>query len=841
MFSKLEQWGFLTVFEKEDERRIAYIQLIVVSIFWIVCGILILLNVVWQDRYLTRILLLGAILQTIPMWLLIKGKSSVSNILFTGIYIGITTALASTGGGIHDYSIAAYPIIIMFSGLTNQRRDLWIATSLTLLAIAWLVLGENNGWLAYNYVFVPNWTDLIAVGALIIIAALAVNMLIANVNHGLAQTWRELAERKRAEESYTRLFNTVKEAIYIQSSDGVFLDVNEGVAKMYGYTREEMVGKKPEFLSAPGENDVEEISRLTRRVFNTGVSEEFEFWGKRKNGEVFPEECIANKGRYFGKDVLIVTARDVTERKRAEEALRESEVIFSSFLENSPVYVFFKDKNIRTLRLSRNYEKMLGVPVSEAIGRTMDELFPSPLAQKMVADDLQILKEGRRIDIVEELNGRYYETTKFPIFMDGEPEMLAGFTMDITDRKRNEAVLQIRLKILEFAPTHTLEELMQYALDEVGELTQSPVGFYHFVEPDEKTLSLQAWSTRTLQEFCKAEGKGMHYDVDQAGVWVDCVTQRKPVIHNDYASLPHRKGLPPGHAHVIRELVAPIFRDGSIVAIMGVGNKPTNYDETDVASVTHLADIVWEVVKRKLAEEKVNALNQELQSQVAELESFTYSVSHDLRSPLVTIKGFLGMLERDLNDNSPERIQHDMQRITKATEKMDALLSNLLELSRIGRIVNPYEEIDPMRMIEDAMESLDARIRSRNVNVIIARDIPTLFGDRIRLREVFENLIGNAAKYMGDQTDAVIEIGVRIESNEPVFYVKDNGMGIESNYHTKIFGLFEKLDPTIEGTGIGLALVKRIIETHGGKIWVESEGLGKGATFCFTIPDSRMK
>ncbi len=254
------------------------------------------------------------------------------------------------------------------------------------------------------------------------------------------------------------------------------------------------------------------------------------------------------------------------------------------------------------------------------------------------------------------------------------------------------------------------------------------------------------------------------------------------------------------------------------------------------ASLQREQDLKGEVAQRKQAEEKVNALNEQLQKQVAELERFTYTVSHDLRNPLVTIKGFLGMLNRDLQDNRPDKIQNDFARIAGATEKMDALLKDLLELSRIGRIVNPPVEIDSVRLIQDAIENVDAQIRSRNVTMNIAPELPSLYGDRIRLREVFENLIDNAVKYMGEQTDPVIEIGIREQADGQAFFVKDNGMGIEKRYHDRIFGLFEKLNPTIEGTGIGLALVKRIIETHGGKIWVESEGLGKGSMFCFTIP-----
>ena len=253
-------------------------------------------------------------------------------------------------------------------------------------------------------------------------------------------------------------------------------------------------------------------------------------------------------------------------------------------------------------------------------------------------------------------------------------------------------------------------------------------------------------------------------------------------------------------------------------------------------SQTYAEELEQVVKERTKAKEDVVLLNQQLQDQVAELERFTYTVSHDLRSPLVTIRGFLGMLNKDLQDNQPEKIQNDFDRIANATEKMDALLSDLLELSRIGRILNPPVEIESTRLIQDALDSVDARIRSKNVIVNIDSKFPNLYGDRIRLREVFENLIDNAVKYMGEQKRPVIDIGIRNEGDKQVIYVKDNGLGIEENYHEKVFHLFEKLNPTIEGTGIGLALVKRIIETHGGQIWIESEGLGKGATFCFTLP-----
>ncbi|MBK9927661.1 MAG: GHKL domain-containing protein [Anaerolineales bacterium] len=242
--------------------------------------------------------------------------------------------------------------------------------------------------------------------------------------------------------------------------------------------------------------------------------------------------------------------------------------------------------------------------------------------------------------------------------------------------------------------------------------------------------------------------------------------------------------------------------------------------------------------RRHLQNEREQYID-ELNKKNAELERFAYTVSHDLRNPLVTIKGFIGMLKKDVKENRPERAEHDMQRIAHAADKMDALLSELLELSRIGRVVNPPEEIDCRELVQDTLDLLDAKILSSNVKIVIADVLPVLYGDRIRLLEVFENLIDNAIKYMGDQPEPVIEIGTRNTAGQQVIFIKDNGIGVDAQYHTKIFGLFEKLDATVEGTGIGLALVKRIIETHHGWVWIESEGLGKGSTFCFTIPDDK--
>jgi PAS domain S-box-containing protein len=163
-------------------------------------------------------------------------------------------------------------------------------------------------------------------------------------------------------------------------------------------------------------------------------------------------------------------------------------------------------------------------------------------------------------------------------------------------------LLQARLRLAHLVLSHSLEELIQATLDEVEALTGSLIGFYHFLEEDQKTLSLQAWSTNTLKT-CSAGGNGGHYDIEEAGAWADCIRERRAVIHNDYSALKHRKGLPPGHADVVRQLVVPVFRGERIVAILGVGNKPHAYEAGDVETVSFLADLAWDLVERKRAGE----------------------------------------------------------------------------------------------------------------------------------------------------------------------------------------------------------------------------------------------
>jgi signal transduction histidine kinase len=298
----------------------------------------------------------------------------------------------------------------------------------------------------------------------------------------------------------------------------------------------------------------------------------------------------------------------------------------------------------------------------------------------------------------------------------------------------------------------------------------------------------------------------------------------------------------PTPAAIHFSVTPPIWQQPWFVALVfimlsGVGFQTIRIIRRDRKLLT--ANIELEAARESL-EQRVTERTADLETRNAELERFTYTVSHDLKSPLVTIRGFLGLLKKDALAGDRARMEGDIEQIDNAAGSMSELLDDLLELSRIGRIVNPNEEISLEALSKQVVNLLKPQAEERSIQITIAPNLPSIYGDRLRLQEVLQNLIENAIKFCRDTANPHIEIGHRSENGQELCFVKDNGIGIEPQYHEKVFGLFERLDDSKEGTDIGLALVKRIVELHGGTVWVESKGAGKGTTFCFTLPSKKI-
>lgn len=315
------------------------------------------------------------------------------------------------------------------------------------------------------------------------------------------------------------------------------------------------------------------------------------------------------------KEQLIKEIEQLRQRvAELEESLSETaslkQDISQTIIDTSPAFFILIDSKGTTKMMNKSMLAVLGYSEEEVQGKDYLSAFVperdhdslSKLFQKILIEQISTINQNHILtkdgqELLVEWQGRPLVDSK------GKVELFCGVGLDITNRQRSDTIMQARLRLMQFATTHSLAELLQATLDEAEALTSSSIGFYHFLHGDQKTLTLQAWSTNTLENMCRAEGKGLHYSVDEAGVWVDCVHERRPVIHNDYEALSHRKGLPSGHAPVTRELVVPVIRDDKIVAILGVGNKPQNYDESDIELVSLLADLAWDIAERKHVEQ----------------------------------------------------------------------------------------------------------------------------------------------------------------------------------------------------------------------------------------------
>ncbi len=277
-------------------------------------------------------------------------------------------------------------------------------------------------------------------------------------------------------------------------------------------------------------------------------------------------------------------------------------------------------------------------------------------------------------------------------------------------------------------------------------------------------------------------------------------------------------------------------KNGSLIDVL-MSTSPLNPDNLDDGII----DAVMDISDRKAYEKERSRFIEDLESRQAELERFTYTVSHDLRSPLITIKGFLGILEDDVRKQDEERAGADIKRIERAADTMGALLDDLLELSRIGRVNNAPQQINMHDLAEEVRELMTGPLENDDVVLEIDERLKdeSVFGDYPRIREVLQNLVENGIKFMGKQENPRISICCCYEHSQRIFSVRDNGSGIDPKYHEKIFGLFDRLDQSGSGSGIGLPIVRRIIEIHGGEIWVESDGLeNQGTTFFFTLPET---
>jgi len=548
-----------------------------------------------------------------------------------------------------------------------------------------------------------------------------------------------------------------------------------------------------------GERD--EVARILRETGQ--IDDRTVKLRNKKTGRIFWSQFSARLN--YDRDVAEGTIIDITAQKEALELLWESEEQYRSTLENMQDAYFRADGAGIITRANPAAAVMYGYPsAEEMVGIPASSLYVSREDRDEVFRHLD--KTGRVADYPGQGKRRdgslFWVSLNVRVTFDaaGKVVFSEGFVRDTTERKRAESLIREINDILNQA--QMLAHVGSWQFDLVKN---------HIV-----------WSDETYRIFGYEPGKfDLTLENIRKAMHPDDIEKHDQIIADAIAT-----------GHYQPEEYRLIRPDYSVRIISGDGKTISDTS----GKVVHLVGVIQDITERKQAENQREVLIKELEDKNAALERFTYTISHDLKSPLITIRGFAGLIEADVQKNDPVQLQKDIERITTAADTMQELLADLLELSRIGRVVKPPEVIPFGLVVRESVELLAGPLSERGVRVEVAPDLPNVFVDRARIRQVMSNLIENAIKFSGDRPDPIIRIGVDFPEGPPVFFVQDNGIGLESRYLERIFNLFEKLDVSVPGTGIGLTTIRRIIEVHGGRIWAESEGIGKGTTFRFTLP-----
>jgi PAS domain S-box-containing protein len=566
---------------------------------------------------------------------------------------------------------------------------------------------------------------------------------------------------------------------------------------------------------------------------------------------------------WYKANLVLKLKKSLDERERAEEALRLSEERYRLLVESSNEAIVVAQDGML---------KYVNPKAVEITGYSERELTSRPFMELIHPDDREMVvdRHQRRLTgegpipvyafrIVEKgERTRWVEINAVLIEWEGRPATL-NFLSDITERKQAEKELYRRGSLLSSVAVAANELLVSTDFDDSINRTMETIGLsveadrvYIFENHDdpgtgEHLMSQRfEWSRETVEaQMDNPALKSLSYD-RFFPIWYQKLSSGevvKGLVKDRPAS--ERAILEPQGIRSI--LVVPIMIDDQFWGYIGFDDchSDRSWSDSEVSILLASGGSIGGAIMRHRAETalrnahaelelRVKERTEELERRTAEMERFIYTVSHDLRSPLITVSNLVGFLKKDLDKGDRQQIETDLRWIEEAVIRMDALLGETLELSRIGRVINPPEDFPFREIVGEALLQTAETLKSKAIEVSVAHDLPAVHVDRMRIVEVLVNLIENSVRYMGGQSEPKIEIGHRLDDAETVFFVRDNGIGIDPSQHEKVFGLFYKVDRKSDGTGAGLAIAKRIIEVHGGRIWIESK-LGKGCTVCFTL------
>jgi PAS domain S-box-containing protein len=621
---------------------------------------------------------------------------------------------------------------------------------------------------------------------------------------------RKAADRHLAqmEGRYRGLLEAAPDAMVVVNQAGEIVLLNVQAEKQFGYRRDELVGQKVKNVIPEGfaERLIADGTRSAADALAQQIGMGIELSGRRRDGSEFPIEIMLSPLESAEGTLVTAAIRDISVRKAAEGHLAQMESRYRGLLEAAPDAMVVVNQGGDIVLLNVQAEKQFGYRRDELLGQEVKNIIPEGFAERLIADGTRSAADAlaQQIGTGIELSGRRWDGSEFPIEImlspleSAEGILVTAAIRDISVRKAAEkhlAQMEGRYRgLLEAAPDAMVVVNQGGDIILLNVQAEKQFGYRRdeLLGQKVKNIIPEGFAERLLADGLRSAEDAL---AQQIGTGIELSGRRKD-----------------GGEFPIEIMLSPLESAEGILVTAAIRD----------------------ITERKRHEGTLQEKNIQLEAAVDELEAFSYSVSHDLRTPLRAIDGFSRILLKQYGPILPEEPREYLQLVRDNTVQMGHLVDDLLAFSRLGRQALKKRQVATGTIVAQVLRDARGRAEGRSVSVSVG-ETPSVWGDPSLLKQVFVNLIDNAFKYTRLRAEAVIEIGSRESGGECVFFVRDNGAGFDMRYADKLFGVFQRLHRAedFEGTGVGLAIVQRIVQRHGGRIWAEA-AIDRGATFFFT-------
>lgn len=762
-----------------------------------------------------------------------RGYESAAAIFFIAfLWCSITTRFLFTEG-IRSSLLYNYANIVIFAGLMLGRRSVLVMFGLNLLPMAVHVATQAAGT-PLPVLF--NDSPQSALAEYIVSVGISTSL----IYYAFGRLESNLRSARDSEARQRALLNAVPDLIFLNHRNGTFLDVKAGDASRLLMPPEAFLGRTPRDILPPDLAD--RIMSAFEQALTQGGEHIVEYTLPMPSGTVPFEARIVP----CTEDTVLTVARDVSRRRAIEEQLRNSEAQFRTLFQDAPIGIGVMDAEGRLLAFNDAMLQPGGYERRdlELVPRFDDLCYDA--GERSVAQaafERHGVLRGANVRFRRKDGSAYDALLSLSHTTFGGRAAIQAIVEDITEFRRGEGLREAVFRIAEASTKAADLDQLYRSMHEIIASVMPAQNFYIAVYDERQDLLSFPYFVDERDEPSPAHppGKGLTEYVLRTGRSLLCDSQMSIELQRR------------GEADLVGVdapiwLGVPLIVEGKTIGVMAVQHYSDvkAYGEREQRMLEYVSSQVARAIEHKRNETRIRELNADLERRVRErtaeltavnqeLESFVYTISHDLRAPLRGVGGFAALLQREHSAQLTPEAQTYVQRIADGTRRMGALIDDLLSFAHISRKDVHREMVRPSEIVRQAIEELQPAIRAAGTRIVVD-DLPDVHADPALLRQVFTNLLSNAIKYSSRSPAPHVEVRSAFADGTIVFSVRDNGVGFDMKYAHKLFGVFQRLHAydEFEGTGVGLAIVHRIVQRHGGDVWVEAAE-GQGATFSFTL------